>query len=372
MQITPSGRVERVLHVTEAMGGGIVSFVDSITRRQAEAGAEVSVLHTVRPDTPDPATMRRRFHHDVKLLNPIDRGSTLKSTIALAREARRLATSGEYDAIHLHSSISGAACRLSLLGTKTPLFYSPHGFAFLRESSGKAVRFAYQLLERLCASKGTLIVTSNGEIELARETLHAPRIEYLQSGVPLASLPEVSRKADDSSEVLVVTTARITYQKAPWRFAAVARALRGRARFLWVGGGDPADIERWIGDAPVEMREWVTPEELEEVFKEADIFLFPTLWEGMALSLIQAQGRGLPAVTSNVVGNRDTVLDGTTGYVRTDEQGLIEATRSLIDDAELRLTMCSAAVEHVREHFTDDRIGTDSLEIYARHGVVRS
>lgn len=172
--------------------------------------------------------------------------------------------------------------------------------------------------------------------------------------------------------MLVVTTARITYQKAPWRFAAVARALQGRARFLWVGGGDPADIARWIGDAPVEMREWVTPEELGEVFKEADIFLFPTLWEGMVVSLIQAQGRGLPAVTSNVVGNRDTVLDGTTGCVRTDEQGLIEATRSLIDDAELRRTMGSAAVEHVREHFTDDRIGTDSLEIYARHGAFRS
>ena len=39
---------------------------------------------------------------------------------------------------------------------------------------------------------------------------------------------------------------RICYQKAPWRFAAVAEALHGQARFVWVGDGDAADRRRWL------------------------------------------------------------------------------------------------------------------------------
>ncbi|GAA4777025.1 glycosyltransferase [Microbacterium gilvum] len=359
-----TSRAPRVLHVTEAMGGGIVTFVDSISRRQVEAGADVGVLYTVRPDTPSRETMEERFHPSVRLLTPIDAGGTAKNTLALMTKLRRIARAGAYDAIHLHSSIAGVAGRLALTGVRTPVFYSPHGFAFLRESSPSIVRAAYRALERVCARKGTLVVTSAGEIDLAEESLHAREVRYLQSGVPISTVPETVGPREHDGPVVVVTTARITYQKAPWRFAAIAKALEGRARFVWVGGGADADIEAWIGDAPVELKDWVTPEELEKIFAEADIFLFPTLWEGMALSLIQAQGRGIPAVTTDVVGNRDTVLDGVTGYVRGSDAALIEATRELIESPDLRRTMGIAAVQRVRESFTDDPIGVDSLAIY--------
>ncbi|MGX9349229.1 glycosyltransferase [Microbacterium sp. KNMS] len=356
----------KVLHVTEAMGGGIVTFLDSISRRQAEAGAKPAVLYTVRPDTPRREIMRTRFHPDVDLLPAISAGGTVKNTFALMMILRRLARSGEYDAIHFHSSIAGAAGRIALIGVDAPVFYSPHGFAFLRESSSRWVRKAYQILEMLCARKGSLVVTSAGEVELARGALRSRSVEYLRSGVPSESIPARPHEYVHDGLPLVVTTARITYQKAPWRFASVARALQGKARFLWVGGGDPEDISRWIGDSPVELRDWVSPEELESIFADADIFLFPTLWEGMALSLIQAQGRGIPAVTTDVVGNRDTVLDGETGFVARTDEDLIEATRRLIEDPALRRRMGVAAAERVRAHFTDDEIGRDSLRIYQR------
>ncbi|MFL0411277.1 glycosyltransferase [Microbacterium paludicola] len=354
----------RILHVTEAMGGGIVSFVDSISRRQAEAGADVSVLYTVRPDTPARDVMEARFESRVTLLPPIDEGSTRRSVFTLMKETRRLARSGRFDAIHVHSSIAGVACRLALIGVKTPLFYSPHGFAFLRESASRPARAIYLWAERLFARKGTLIVTSATEVDLARKKLWASRVEYLQSGVPGDSL--VARERTEKPRPQVTMTARITYQKAPWRFAAVARELSDLGEFVWVGGGPEHEIAEWIGDAPVTLLEWVTPEELEEIFARTDVFLFPSLWEGMALSLIQAQGRGLPAVTTDIVGNRDTVLHEKTGFVCATDEELVEATRRLLLDAELRARMGKAAVEHVRAHFTDDRIGTDSIALYEK------
>ncbi len=358
----------RILHVTEAMASGILSFIDSISRRQIEEGAEVSVLHTVRTDTPPADAIVARLDERVAVLPPIDRGSTATNVLGLIGEVRRLARSGRFDVIHLHSSLAGGA-RAALGAHGESVFYSPHGFAFLRENTPRLVRLATLWVERLLARRSTLVVTSAGEIDIAREQLKAPRVDYLQSGVPAASI--TPRVHVDGERPRVTMVGRIAYQKAPWRFAAIARELADLGEFLWVGGGEDEDRESWIGDAPVVLRQWVTPEELEEIFTGTDVLLFPSLWEGMSLSLIHAQGRGIPAVTTDIVGNRDTVEHGVTGFVCATDAELLEATRTLLLDAELRQRMGDAAQERIRRHFTDDRIGIDSLAIYRTRGGAR-
>jgi len=106
--------------------------------------------------------------------------------------------------------------------------------------------------------------------------------------------------------------------------------------------------------------------DLEALLRRTDVLLFPSLWEGMSLSLIQAQARGIPVVTSDVVGNRDAVVHGVTGYVCDNDQDLLDATEALLTDESLRTRMGAAAAEHAREHLTDDTIGIDSLAIYGK------
>lgn len=349
----------RILHVTEAMSTGVLTFIDSISRGQVGEGAAVEVLYTVRSETPARAALEARFDDRVVLLPPIDRGSGRANLVALARETRRRARG--FDVVHFHSSIAGAVGRIALLGTGARVAYSPHGFAFLRENTAAPVRALARLVERLLARRSVLVLTSRTEIELARTLLHTDAA-YLQSGVPAASVPPARTPRTRRPQVTML--GRIAYQKAPWRFAAVARALHDAADFVWVGGGDDADRERWIGDAPVDVHAWVEPDELERILVDTDVLLFPTLWEGMSLSLIQAQGRGIPAVTSDIVGNRDTVEDGVTGFVRSDDVGFIEATRRLVEDPDLRARMGDAARHRILDHFTDDRIGADSIAIY--------
>lgn len=364
-------RPVRVLHVTEAMGGGIVTFLDSISRRQAAEGAEPSILYAVRDDTPQASTIRDRYDDRVKIHLPIDRGDPRKNALSLYKIVRKHARSGEYDVIHLHSSVAGGVGRIAAGASRTPLFYSPHGFAFLREDTSVWTRRATRMAERVLAKRGSLIVTSATEVSIARGSLRARDATYLQSGVPRSSIARSAPRVRRNTRPQVAMLGRMAYQKAPWRFAAIARALDPVADFTWVGGGDPDLRERWIGDAPVRVLEWVSPEELEAVLHDTDVFLFPTLWEGMSLSLIQAQGRGIPAVTTDVVGNRDAVQDNVTGYVCADEDALIAATRRLVTDAELREQMGAAAREWAWQNLTDDDIGRDSLIIYRAHKKFR-
>lgn len=351
----------KVLHVTESFASGVLSFIDDLTRQQAKSGIEAHVLYAVRPDSPTRTQIENRFEPRVVLHAPIQGRARPVMMLQLAGTLRTLVRQHRFDAVHLHSSRAGVIGRVVLWKDRDRTFYSPHGFAFLRLSSSRPARAAAKWIERRLSRLGSLVLTSASEIDIAHEQLRATSVHFLRSGVARSSIsprPRVRR-----NRPRVITMARMVHQKAPWRFAHVARELSDIADFIWIGG-DQAGRDRWFGDAPIEMIEWVTPDDLEKLIDAADIMLFPTLWEGFSLALVQAQAAGLPAVTSNVVGNRDAVLDGVTGYVCETDAELVEATRRLILDAELRDSMSRAAQERVRREFINDEMGADSEKIY--------
>jgi glycosyltransferase involved in cell wall biosynthesis len=352
----------RVLHVTEAMGSGVLTVLDSISRRQTEAGAEVRVLFVPRPETPSDDVLRARFHPGVELAR-VSTGGRAGDLRALRHAVRADDTA---DVVHAHSSFAGAVVRHALRGRRDPrtVFYSPHGFAFLRLDTPRPLREALRRIERHLARHSTLILTSPSEFEVAQRALAPARAHLLRTGVPSETVARRPRRADRSRRPVVGMVGRVTAQKAPWRFAAAARALDDRADFVWIGGGSPEDETRWFADAPVRVTGWVSPEELTALIDGLDLLLFPSLWEGMSLSLIQAQAQGLPAVVSDVVGNRDTVDDGVTGFVRDTDEDLIAATALLLDDPGLRERMSAASLDWAQRMLTDDRVGLDSLALY--------
>ena len=165
---------------------------------------------------------------------------------------------------------------------------------------------------------------------------------------------------------MVVASGRLGEQKGPDRFAEVARALGARADFVWIGDGPPEGRERWIGDAPVRLTGWLAHEDVIAQLAASDIFLFPTRWEGMPISLMEAQVMGIPAVATDIVGNRDVVLSGETGYLCTDVPSLIAAVSSLVDDPLARSRMSARALEVQRDRLSDVDLGTASIQIYDR------
>lgn len=65
------------------------------------------------------------------------------------------------------------------------------------------------------------------------------------------------------------------------------------------------------------------------------------------LSLIEAASAGVPVVTTDVGSVREIVTDGSTGFVTSGEQPMIEAVRRLVHDGALRESMGRAATAHI-------------------------
>lgn len=367
----------RILHVTEAMAGGIVTVLQSFAERQTESGADVTIYYLSRPDSPTPVDLQGRFKDIAHLRTFTNGGSKLRDYLALSMEVARVNNSAEFDVIHLHSSKAGALGRLVRLFTRrrTKVFYSPHGFAFLREDISWAMRKTVQLAELAMAPLGHgLILTCPSEQRIAEQALRSKKTFRVTTGVDektivpshgecLRTPLEPSAKLPTRPKVGIV--ARVTYQKAPWRFKVVADALSEHADFIWVGSGTPDQEALWLGEH--QTTGWLSPGELSKAIEELDVFLFPTLWEGMPLALLQAQAAGIPAVVSNVVGNRDAVVDGETGYVCDSNEELIMRTKQLIEDSDLRRRMSVASSERAYKHLTDRDLGVQSLAIYRGH-----
>ncbi len=99
---------------------------------------------------------------------------------------------------------------------------------------------------------------------------------------------------------------------------------------------------RWLGYLP--------QEELEAVYRGASLFVYPSLYEGFGLPVLEAMARGLPVVTSDSSSLRE-VGEGVALLVDPgDVMELGRAMRRLLDDEELREDLAQRGRERAAEY----------------------
>ena len=64
----------------------------------------------------------------------------------------------------------------------------------------------------------------------------------------------------------------------------------------------------------VEFKGFVCSSDMPNVYKQADVYVIPSLYEGMSRSLIEAMATGLPAIATTMSGSLDCVKEGVSGF----------------------------------------------------------
>ena len=97
-----------------------------------------------------------------------------------------------------------------------------------------------------------------------------------------------------------------------------------------------------------------------------DVFVFPSLWEGLGLVLLEAMAYKKPIVASNVSAIPESVLDGTTGLLvpPKDAEALGLALAKLLRNTPLRQSLGEAGYRHLQEHFTVETMVTRLTTVY--------
>ena len=97
---------------------------------------------------------------------------------------------------------------------------------------------------------------------------------------------------------------------------------------------------------------WI--DNISEVLTGWDVFVMPSLEEGLGNAALEAMAAGLPVVASSVGALPEVVEDGTTGWLvpPRDPAALALHLRLLLSNRELRQRMGAAGYARVRDHFS--------------------
>jgi glycosyltransferase involved in cell wall biosynthesis len=117
--------------------------------------------------------------------------------------------------------------------------------------------------------------------------------------------------------------------------------------------------------ADVRFLGWLSGEELEGLWALAEAFVFPSLYEGFGLPVLEAMARGVPVACADASSLPEVAGDAALLFDPREEPAIADALRRLLDDATLREQLRERGLARVGE-FTWERTARLTLESYRR------
>lgn len=319
---------KKIVHVVESFGGGVYNFLVDLLNNTIDE-FDITVIYALRPQTPD--NFINDFDKRIKFIHSkhMTRNIGLNDLKAFF-EIKKLIKNESPDIVHCHSSKAGLLTRLAINTKKIKTFYTPHGYSFLMEDSSKLKRLIYRSIEKISTLNHSIIVAcSKGEYEESLKL--TKRATYVSNGVNLEKLKKYipdKIKQINTKKLTFVTTGRVSYQKNPELFNKISERFP-EIKFVWVGTGN---LENKLTSKNIEITGWKNRDELMEILSKSDIFILPSIWEGLPISLLEAMALKKPCIVSNVIGNRDVISNENNGFVCNNLNEFIKVIKNIQDN----------------------------------------
>ena len=260
---------------------------------------------------------------------------------------KKLIEENDFDIIHCHTPVGGVLTRLAARDVRakghTKVIYTAHGFHFYKGAPLLNWLVYYPIEKDLSRYTDVLITINKEDYAIAKNKMHAKRTEYVpgvgidigkiksvkvdrnkkraELGIPkdsimLLSVGELSKRKNH--EIVIRTLPQIKDKNVIYAICgkgALESYLKKLADKL--GGSDRVFLLGFRTDVT-------------EICKAADIFVFPSLQEGLPVALMEAMACGLPIVCSKIRGNTDLIKDKINGRLFDAED--VESVKGSLSD----------------------------------------
>jgi glycosyltransferase involved in cell wall biosynthesis len=263
----------KILHITESYGGGVTSAINTYAINSA--CYEHHLFASIREGDSTGEENNQIFKSSS--LAP----RSLKSLFTLYKYMK----STSPDIIHLHSTYAGFFCRLLPFIPKDKIIYTPHGFAYLRNSHWVLKKLFY-FIEKMLTKRTNIIAGCGKDERIIGEKLIGNKnaFELINVCDDLSNISSWIYKVD---KPVVVMVGRLTAQKGVDFFYAVAKQLKTQAHFVWIGGGTSSS-EELLKSVGVEITGWCERQQVLSYLKGADLYFHTGAWEGFPISVLEA------------------------------------------------------------------------------------
>jgi glycosyltransferase involved in cell wall biosynthesis len=196
--------------------------------------------------------------------------------------------------------------------------------------------------------------------EVVEQHLEMPTAIWSRGVDSKAFSPE-KRKSGDSSEVKTIYAGRISIEK---NLALLKKLKLDHGKGMtFVGDGPYLDnLKRAMPEA--EFTGFLVGEPLQEAYASADIFVFPSKTDTFGNAVLEAMSSGLPVVVTNILGPKDFVIHGETGFIAKSDEEFVEYHAELCNNHELRKTMGANARNYALSQSWDHVFEQQVVERY--------
>jgi len=294
------------------------------------------------------------------------------------------------DIIHVHGTRFSISLRLLRPVLGVPVVLTLHGnharkYALLPGSKWRAAAWARRSLDRflnryldmlICVSEEDLrLLTESGQANPGKSTVIHNGLP-VESYAPPATVGRALRKSPTRGRYVVTCVARFAYAKGHRylleAIPEVTAAIPG-TEFLLIGDGELMEKIRTtaykvMALSPETVQFLGVQPDVRAYLWDSDLFVLPSLWEGMPLALIEAMAAGVPQVATNVCGNREVVAAGVTGELvePADGPALASTIIKLLRDHQLRRRYAENSLARARERFGVEKMVESTRQTYIR------
>jgi len=333
------------------------SIIDEVCRRKISLFLEHSLVREIHP---------------------------LKDMIALFRLARFM-KKHQYDIVHTHSSKAGIIGRWAAWVAGVPvIIHTVHGWGhhdhqhpWVRKVYISLEKLSLKITDKLVAVSGKNILKglSDGIGQKNNYTVIRSGIELERFGHPHVDQSTMRKQLNIPSDAIVIgTVMRLSPQKAPLDFIEAATILAQKLKkvyFVLVGDGPLHDaVVKKAQENNIEKQFIMTGlrRDIPELMNCFDIFVLPSLWEGLPRVIPQAMASGVPVIATKIDGSAEIIQSELNGVLVAPGKphDMADAVMRVLQDSAFRNRIIRAALETTKEYSAQkmvERIETMYLEL---------
>ncbi|HET8563629.1 MAG TPA: glycosyltransferase family 4 protein [Candidatus Binatia bacterium] len=280
---------------------------------------------------------------------------------------RRLIRDEAYDVVHLHTK------RAHALSLWLPRIADGPRYVVTRRMDYPERQNWYTRHLYNRRVDGVIAISRDIVNRLVTAGVEREKIRLIHSGID--PLPfQCSAKASCLNEDgPVVGTAAVLEERKGHRYLFQAAALlkqKGhRIKYMVAGEGSLREELQELARG-LELKQEVTflgfVDDMPKFLSKIDIFVLPSLHEGLGVAALEAMAAGKPVVASRVGGLAEIVIDTDTGFLvpPKDAEALAEAIRQLSNKTSMAEIMGSRAADRVQQHFTMEQMARKNEAYY--------
>lgn len=290
-----------------------------------------------------------------------------------------LVSKNQYDFIHCHTPIASVIARLVCKKTNTKCVYTAHGFHFFKGAPLKNWMIFYPIEKWLSKYTDVLITINKEDYNRAKNKFKMKQLEYVP-GVGIDTkkyhLAEFDRNnyrrrlgySDD--DFVILSVGELNKNK---NHEVVLKALskldNPNIKYMIAGQGE---LEEYLLNIAMELKIDNNFQllgfrnDIPELLNSSDLFILPSIREGLNVSLMEAMSADLAISCSKIRGNVDLIKDKQNGFIF-DCDNIIQIVDAIERTMSLSKESKKSIIEYnkrIKENFSLSNVNEQSKKIY--------